>query len=140
MVAKNKAFGTYEAAAITNINRINSMGDASATVDLKYRVRPLVVQDYPRVISSVDGWWGKLVSPMLPRLFFEHFCDTSFAVVLRDKRLSAKIATPTSTTATDPTGATAQGREDEVVGFLCGFISQAKAGEVREYVDDLLRL
>ena len=34
--------------------------------------------DYDRVIPRVDAWWGREVSPMLPRLFFTHFHATSF--------------------------------------------------------------
>lgn len=32
------------------------------------------------MISVVDSWWnGRHMADMLPRLFFEHFTDTSFA-------------------------------------------------------------
>ena len=36
--------------------------------------------DYARVIGEVDAWWGgRPMAPMLPKLFFVHFRDTSFA-------------------------------------------------------------
>lgn len=77
----------------------------------KYRLRECTGgKDYSAVISSVDAWWGgRRVSPMLPRLFFENFCDTTFMAV-RDE---------------------ADGKE-VIVGFLCGFVSQSRAGEVRD--------
>lgn len=53
--------------------------------------------DYARVIGVVDEWWGgRAMAPMLPKLFFVHFRDTSFIA--------------------DDDGA--------VAGFLCGFRSQ----------------
>ena len=50
----------------------------------KYPVSaPETVFPMPRqrpVISVVDSWWnGRHMADMLPRLFFEHFTDTSFA-------------------------------------------------------------
>jgi ribosomal protein S18 acetylase RimI-like enzyme len=53
--------------------------------------------DYGRVIAVVDEWWGgRQMAPMLPRLFFVHFRDTSF--IAEDER--------------------------GLAGFLCGFRSQ----------------
>lgn len=44
-------------------------------------IRPLSVDDYPYVSSVVDDWWGgQPVRASLPRLFFEHFQFSSFAV------------------------------------------------------------
>ncbi|HEY6961456.1 MAG TPA: GNAT family N-acetyltransferase [Gaiellaceae bacterium] len=63
---------------------------------------PLVIRNaepehYARVIGNVDEWWGgRNMAPMLPKLFFVHFRDTSF-VALDGERLA---------------------------GFLCGFRSQ----------------
>jgi ribosomal protein S18 acetylase RimI-like enzyme len=53
--------------------------------------------DHARVAPHLDEWWGgRPMRAMLPRLFFEHFRETSF--VAED--------------------------DGEVVGFLCGFLSQ----------------
>jgi ribosomal protein S18 acetylase RimI-like enzyme len=61
------------------------------------RLRPAEPGDYARVIEVVDDWWGgRPMAPMLPKLFFVHFRDTSF--VGEDK--------------------------GELAGFLCGFRSQ----------------
>jgi GNAT superfamily N-acetyltransferase len=66
------------------------------------RIRALSPADYPFVISVIDDWWGgREVAGKLPRLFFEHFTDTSFAAD-RDGRLA---------------------------GFLAGFVSQSRPGE-----------
>jgi len=62
-------------------------------------IRALSIADHAYVIERIDHWWGgRPMADMLPRLFFEHFPRTSFA-------------------ATDDAGV--------VVGFLCGFVSQA---------------
>jgi ribosomal protein S18 acetylase RimI-like enzyme len=43
-------------------------------------IRPLRPSDYDTVIAVIDEWWGgRPMADMLPRLFFEHFADTSFA-------------------------------------------------------------
>ena len=69
---------------------------------MTFRIRQLSTADYPSVISVIDQWWGgRQMADMLPRLFFEHFTDTSFAVE----------------------------RDSHLVGFLTGFISQSRPGE-----------
>jgi ribosomal protein S18 acetylase RimI-like enzyme len=63
------------------------------------RLRRLREDDYPYVITRLDDWWGgRHVTAMLPRLFFQHFNDTSLAAEDDDGRL---------------------------IGFLCGFVSQS---------------
>jgi ribosomal protein S18 acetylase RimI-like enzyme len=58
--------------------------------------------DYLPIISVIDEWWGgRKMSDMLPRLFFEHFCETSF--ILEDDR--------------------------QIVAFLIGFFSQSRSDE-----------
>jgi ribosomal protein S18 acetylase RimI-like enzyme len=65
-------------------------------------IRPVRPSDYRRVISVIDDWWGgRHMADMLPRLFFEHFTDTSFAAE----------------------------RDGELAGFLIGFVSQSRPGE-----------
>jgi len=62
------------------------------------RIRTLTVEDYPHVTAVVDEWWGgRPVRSLLPRLFFEHFNPTSFAV----------------------------GKASELQAFLIGFVSQS---------------
>jgi len=69
---------------------------------MTFQIRQLSTADYPFVISVIDQWWGgRQMADKLPRLFFEHFTDTSFAAE-RDGRLA---------------------------GFLVGFISQSRPGE-----------
>ena len=66
------------------------------------QIRQLSTADYPFVISVIDRWWGgRSMADKLPRLFFEHFTDTSFAAE----------------------------REGGLAGFLAGFISQSRPGE-----------
>jgi ribosomal protein S18 acetylase RimI-like enzyme len=61
------------------------------------RIRHAEPADHARISPHLDDWWGgRPMRAMLPRLFFEHFRETSF--VAED--------------------------DDEVVGFLCGFLSQ----------------
>ncbi len=69
---------------------------------MTFQVRPLSPADYPYVISVIDQWWGgRRMTDKLPRLFFEHFADTSFAA----------------------------GRDGRLAAFLAGFISQSRPGE-----------
>src|ERR1700683_1455824 len=69
---------------------------------MTFQVRQLAAADYPFVSSLIAQWWGgRQMADKLPRLFFEHFADTSFAAE-RDGRLA---------------------------GFLAGFISQSRPGE-----------
>jgi predicted GNAT superfamily acetyltransferase len=68
------------------------------TADIR-QIRP---SDYRPVLSVIDEWWnGRHMADMLPRLFFEHFTDTSFAAV----------------------------RDGELAGFLVGFVSQSHPAE-----------
>lgn len=44
-------------------------------------IRPLAPEDYDHVTAVVDEWWGgRAVRANVPRLFFEHFGTTSFAI------------------------------------------------------------
>jgi GNAT superfamily N-acetyltransferase len=48
---------------------------------LQLHIRHLQPDDYELVSPIVDEWWGgRPVRALLPRLFFEHFNNTSFAV------------------------------------------------------------
>jgi ribosomal protein S18 acetylase RimI-like enzyme len=65
-------------------------------------IRPLEPTDYNRVIAVVDDWWGgRAMAAMLPKLFFVHFADSSFAAE----------------------------EKGELVGFLCGLRSQTFSDE-----------
>jgi predicted GNAT superfamily acetyltransferase len=54
--------------------------------------------DYDAIIAVVDDWWGRPVHGALPRLFLDHFHDTSFIAE----------------------------RSGELAGFLVGFGSPAQ--------------
>ena len=59
--------------------------------------------DYGRVIGRINVWWGgREMAPMLPKLFFIHFEGTSFV---------------------------AEGDDGELLGFVCGFLSQTADDE-----------
>lgn len=65
--------------------------------------------DHPDVLAALDSWWGGVGgatggaqrAALLPRLFFQHFADTS--VVLHDG--------------------------DRLIAFLVGFLSQSRLDE-----------
>jgi ribosomal protein S18 acetylase RimI-like enzyme len=66
------------------------------------QIRPARSSDYDRLIAVVDEWWGgRHMRDMLPRLFFEHFRETSFILEAGD----------------------------QLIGFLCGFLSQTFVDE-----------
>ena len=55
-------------------------------------------EDYAPIITVIDEWWGgRHMGDMLPKLFFQHFQETSFVVE----------------------------ENDTVVAFLVGLVSQA---------------
>ena len=62
-------------------------------------LRSARVGDYDRIITVVDEWWGRPVQRALPRLFLDHFHDTSLV---------------------------AERSGGELAGFLVGFRSQAR--------------
>ncbi len=65
-------------------------------------LRSLCEEDYPEIIRKLDDWWGgRPMAGLLPRLFFQHFADTSFAIE----------------------------EEGRVLAFLAGFLSQSRPGE-----------
>jgi len=65
-------------------------------------IRHLQPEDYYRIISVVNDWWGgRSMSGMLPKLFFVHFRDTSFIAEV----------------------------DGEIIGFLVGFLSQTYPDE-----------
>jgi hypothetical protein len=69
---------------------------------MTFQIRPLSTADFPFVISVIVLWWGgRQMADQLPRLFFEHFTDTSFAAA----------------------------RVGLLTGYLAGFISQSRPGE-----------
>src|SRR5271157_5089610 len=58
-------------------------------------LRTMELPDYDRLISTMDDWWdGRRVHDKLPRLFVEHFRDTSLVIE----------------------------EGDAIVGFLVGFV------------------
>jgi hypothetical protein len=68
---------------------------------MTFQIRQLSPAGYPLVTSVIDRWWGgRPMAGNLPRLFFEHFTDTSFAA--------------------EPDG--------RLAGFLAGFTSQSRPG------------
>jgi GNAT superfamily N-acetyltransferase len=61
-------------------------------------IRQAQPSDYLGIITLIDEWWGgRYMRPMLPKLFFVHFAETSFVAE----------------------------EDGQVVGFLCGFLSQS---------------
>jgi len=70
-----------------------------AGVNIKYS-EP---SDHPRIIKVMKDWWeGRDLTSMLPRLFLEHFFNTS--MVMED-------------------------RKNELIAFLIGFLSQSRTHE-----------
>ena len=58
-------------------------------------LRAATAADYDRIVAVVDDWWGRPVRHALPRLFLDHFHDTSLVAE----------------------------QDGELAGFLVGFMS-----------------
>lgn len=66
-------------------------------------------QDYPDLLEALDTWWGDVGGAnggadrarLLPRMFLQHFTDTS--IIVED--------------------------QDDIVAFLIGFLSQARTDQ-----------
>ncbi|MCW2887084.1 MAG: GCN5-related N-acetyltransferase [Streptosporangiaceae bacterium] len=46
-------------------------------MDQLVRLRPAEPADYERIVTVMDGWWGRSIHASLPRLFIDHFFQTS---------------------------------------------------------------
>jgi ribosomal protein S18 acetylase RimI-like enzyme len=65
-------------------------------------IRSVKGSDYYVISPLINEWWGgRNMSDMLPKLFFDHFTNTSFIAE----------------------------KEGEIVGFLIGFLSQTHSNE-----------
>ena len=83
------------------------MQDSTALLSGDLHTRHPTAEDHGRVLAVLDQWWGDLGGAagsrqralLLPRLFFQHFTDSSYLVERSD---------------------------GELVAFLVGFLSQAQ--------------
>jgi ribosomal protein S18 acetylase RimI-like enzyme len=65
-------------------------------------IRHVELDDYLPIVTVMNDWWGgRNISYLLPRLFFEHFRNTSFVIE----------------------------QDDLIVAFLIGFLSQSQPDE-----------
>ncbi|MBW7457324.1 GNAT family N-acetyltransferase [Paenibacillus sepulcri] len=66
------------------------------------KIRLVKGSDYYLISPLINDWWGgRQISGKLPKLFFDHFSSTSFIAE----------------------------KEDEMIGFLIGFLSQTHPNE-----------
>lgn len=66
-----------------------------------FAVRAAKPEDFDTIIAVIDGWWGRLASRDLTRLFLSHFFDTSLIAE----------------------------HDGELAGFVIGFLSPSKPQE-----------
>ncbi|MBI3240935.1 MAG: GNAT family N-acetyltransferase [Chloroflexi bacterium] len=72
-----------------------------SSLSSSFSLRHPTESDHPRVLAILSDWWGgRDLSHLLPRLYFQHFNDTSFIVE----------------------------KDGELAAFLIGFISQSESG------------
>ena len=70
--------------------------------DKEIRIRNAEPSDHSRIISVMPNWWGgRDLTAMLPDFFLAHFSDTCFVVE----------------------------KEQDLIGFLVGFLSQSRLDE-----------
>lgn len=68
----------------------------------EFTIRNIIPQDHHEVLAVMKDWWGgRDLTYALPRLFFDHFNDSSFAIY----------------------------HQNQIVAFLIGFLSPSKANE-----------
>jgi ribosomal protein S18 acetylase RimI-like enzyme len=49
--------------------------------ETKYTLRQAEPADHARILAVMIDWWGgRDLTALLPELFLEHFCDTSFVI------------------------------------------------------------
>jgi len=66
------------------------------------KIRSVKSSDYYVISPLLNDWWGgRQMADMLPKLFFDHFTDTSFIAE----------------------------KDGKIIGFLIGFLSQSKSEE-----------
>ncbi|MRX55861.1 GNAT family N-acetyltransferase [Bacillus idriensis] len=66
------------------------------------KLRHVTSADFHLISPLLNEWWsGRTMTDMLPKLFFDHFQDTSFIIE----------------------------KNGGIIGFLIGFLSQSKKGE-----------
>ena len=62
------------------------------TVGVDVHWRGAEPTDHAVVVAQLDAWWGgRHMADMLPRLFFDHFRDTSFVATSADGEIIAFI-------------------------------------------------
>lgn len=65
----------------------------------RYSIRQLQPSDHPKIVEAIPSWWGgRDLAYMVPKLFADHFHNTSFVV---------------------------EAEEGHFIGFLVGFLSQS---------------
>lgn len=71
-------------------------------MESSFKIRYSSPADYRSIVAVLDEWWGgRQMSAMLPKLFFTHFCDTSFVME----------------------------SDGKIIGFLIGLFSQSHPAE-----------
>jgi ribosomal protein S18 acetylase RimI-like enzyme len=87
---------------IWEIAALSDSEERPCRMESPIKIRHTSPDDYTSIVTVLDEWWGgRQMSAMLPKLFFTHFCDTSFVVELDGK----------------------------IIGFLVGFLSQSHPTE-----------
>jgi hypothetical protein len=75
-------------------------------------IRNVKEEDYYYIYPRVNDWWGgRQLAHLLPKLFFQHFQNTSFVVEETDATSGAKI----------------------IIAFIIGFISQTDSTRGKFY-------
>jgi N-acetyltransferase len=84
-------------------------------------LRTLEPADGTKVTAVIDKWWGRPMGALVPRPFFQHFCDTSF-IVEADGELEAFLVGFLSQTEPDASyihaAAVSPARRDQGIGRL----------------------
>ncbi len=96
----NHVFSAHRSVAVqTVLDWLNQTFSKIPSLPQGYTLRSPVEEDHARVLAVLSDWWGgRDLSHLLPRLYFQHFNNTSFIVEV----------------------------QGQLVGFLIGFLSQSE--------------
>jgi ribosomal protein S18 acetylase RimI-like enzyme len=95
-------------------------------------LRHPIESDHARVINVLTEWWGgRDLTALLPRLYFQHFTDTSFIIEKNQNADGSDKSKKNQLTSAPSANSAFKGlnpddQNPELIAFLIGFMSQSQ--------------